>query len=211
MERGAATVYRQLRAHVGPDDLLVIFLSGHGVRDPVADKYYYLTANARYADVTGRRYGDCLSLEDFVVFADVPCRKLVILDTCHSGALQPLRQRELKAALRALQDDVVFTLTASEGGQEAVEVRERKLGRFTSRLLEALQGAADQQEGDGNGIVSWGEVVNYVQRMVTADSVGDEYQQFPTAGPLELLGVADFPLTTAGPVSQVGYARSAAP
>jgi hypothetical protein len=41
--------------------------------------------------------------------------------------------------------------------------------------------------------------VSYVQRMVTADSVGDEYRQFPTAGPLELLDVADFPLTGDGP------------
>ncbi|MHB8974164.1 MAG: hypothetical protein ACYC3X_01930 [Pirellulaceae bacterium] len=196
----------ELRTQVIPDDLLLIFLSGHGVRDPVADKYYYLTANARYTDVTGRRYGDCLSLEDFDVFKDLPCRKLVILDTCHSGALQPLRQRELKSALRALQDDVVFTLTASEGGQEAVEERDRKLGRFTSRLLEALQGAADRQEGNGDGIVSWGEVVKYVERMVTADSMGDEYQQYPTAGPSELLNIADFPLTVASEDSRIGCA-----
>ena len=195
----------ELRAHVVPDDLLLIFLSGHGVRDPVADKYYYLTANTRYTDVTGRRYGDCLSLEDFQVFNDLPCRKLVVLDTCHSGALQPLRQRELKSALRALQDDVVFTLTASEGGQEAVEERDRNLGRFTSRLLEALQGAADRQDGNGDGVVSWKEVVGYVERMVTVDSIGDEYHQYPTAGPSELLDVADFPLTVASPESRIGY------
>ena len=146
-----------------------------------------------------------MSLEDFDVFKDLPCRKLVILDTCHSGALQPLRQRELKSALRALQDGVIFTLTASEGGQEAVEERDRKLGRFTSRLLEALQGAADRQEGNNDGIVSWGEVVKYVERMVTADSIGDEYQQYPTAGPSELLNVADFPLTVASPESRIGY------
>ncbi|MHB9065936.1 MAG: caspase family protein [Pirellulaceae bacterium] len=195
----------EVRTRVTPDDLLLIFLSGHGVRDPVADKYYYLTSNVRFTDVTGRRYGDCLSLEDFEVFADLPCRKLVILDTCHSGALQPLRQRELKSALRALQQDVVFTLTASEGGQEAVEERDRNLGRFTSRLLEGLRGTADQQDGNSDGIVSWSEVVRYVERMVTADSIGDEYQQYPTSGPAELLHVADFPLTVARPESRVGH------
>ena len=188
----------QLRERVGPDDLLVVFLSGHGIRDPELDTYYYITANARYLDVTARRYGDCLTFEDFSLLADVPCRKLVILDTCHSGAVQPLRQRELKSALRALQDDVVFTLTASEGSQEAVEERNRRLGRFTSRLLEALQGAADKQDGDGNGVVSWTEVVNYVKRTVAADSAGTEQQQHPTAGPMELIEVADYPLTKAG-------------
>jgi hypothetical protein len=195
-----------LETHVMPDDVLLIFLSGHGVRDSVADKYYYLTVNTRYADVMGGRYGDCLSLEDFQVFRDLPCRKVVILDTCHSGALQPLRQRELKSALRALQEDIVFTLTASEGGQEAVEERERNLGRFTSRLLEALQGAADEREGNADGIVSWSEVVRYVEKMVTVDSIGDPYQQYPTAGPSELLNVADFPLTVGNSPSRVGYA-----
>lgn len=189
----------ELREQVNPDDLLVFFLSGHGVCDPELDSYYYVTANARYLDVTGRQFGDCLSFEDFSMFADVPCRKLVILDTCHSGAVAPLGQRELKTALRALQDDLMFTLTASEGGQEAVEQRERRLGRFTNRLLEALRGDADQQDGDHDGIVRWSEVVNYVKRTVTADSAGQEQRQYPTAGPLELVGIADYPLTRVAP------------
>jgi uncharacterized caspase-like protein len=198
----------ELREKVDPDDLLVFFLSGHGVRDSELGTYYYVTSNARYLDVTGRQYGDCLSFEDFSLFADVPCRKLVILDTCHSGAVQPLAQRELKAALRALQDDLVFTLTASEGGQEAVEQRDRKMGRFTSRLIEALQGAADQQDGDRDGVVRWSEVVNYVQRTVAADSANQEQQQFPTAGPSELWGIADYPLTGAGTPSKAGLPSS---
>ena len=53
VERGIAGVCRGTAPRIIPDDLLLIFLSGHGVRDPVADKYYYLTANARYTDVTG--------------------------------------------------------------------------------------------------------------------------------------------------------------
>ena len=94
---------------------------------------------------------------------------------------------------------------------EAVEERDRNLGRFTSRLLEALQGAADRQDGNGDGIVSWREVVGYVERMVTADSIGDEFQQYPTAGPSELLDIADFPLTVASPESRVGYDSPALP
>ena len=126
-----------------------------------------------YADVKADRFGDCVSFDDFAAFADVPCRKLVILDTCHSGAIQqPLRQQDLKAALRSLQHDLVFTMTASEGGQEAVEERERKLGRFTARLLEALEGVADDAAfgGDQDGIVTLNEAIRYVSETVTADS-----------------------------------------
>lgn len=188
----------RLREEAGPDDLLVFFLSGHGVRDEETDRYFFVSANAKYDDLKSQRFGDCLSFDDFAAFADVPCRKLVVLDTCHSGAVQqPLRQQDLKAALRALQDDVVFTMTASEGSQEAAEDQSQQLGRFTARLIEALQGAADDatRGGDANGAVTLREASSYVQATVAADSSRDQQQQHPTVGPIDLLEFADFPLT----------------
>ncbi|MGE3779803.1 MAG: caspase family protein [Pirellulaceae bacterium] len=191
----------RLRTEAGPDDLLVFFLSGHGVRDEETSRYYFVAANARYDDVKSQRFGDCLAFEDFAAFADVPCRKLVVLDTCHSGAVQqPLRQQDLKAALRALQTDVVFTLTASEGSQEAAEERGRRLGRFTSRLLEALSGAADQKVAGGNGdqVVTLQETYQYVSSALAADSVDSATIQHPTVGPIDLLDFAVLPLAAGG-------------
>jgi hypothetical protein len=183
-----------LRQEVSPDDVLMVFWSGHGVRDADAEQYYFLPANARYADIRARRFVDCLSFDELTLFADVPCRKVVVLDTCHSGAIQPSHQQAMKGALRALQDDLVLTLTASEGDQEAVD------GRFTRQLLRGIQGAADARPaGDNDGVVRWSELVNYVRQSVTADSVGGSYQQFPTAGPLELVELADFPVATVEP------------
>lgn len=184
----------ELRATAQPDDLLVIFLSGHGIRDPEDDNYYYLTANSRLSDVLARQYDDCLSFADFSRLADIPCRKLVVLDTCHSGAIQPPRQRELKAAVRALQNDMIMTLTASQGRQEAAELREKNMGRFTFHLLAGLNGSADS---DRDGMVTLPEVARYVQAMVQQESAGDEVPQVPTSGPSELLRIAQIPLTTA--------------
>ena len=94
-------------------------------------------------------------------------------------------------------DDVLYLF----GDQEAVEDKQRQLGRFTYRLVEALNGAADQSEqgGDANGVVTWKETVAYVTAAVTADSARDPdgSRQFPTAGPLELLDYARLPLTGA--------------
>jgi uncharacterized caspase-like protein len=185
----------ELRHEVTPDDVLVVFMSGHGLRDEQTGEYYYVGVDSRYDDLIERRYGSCLSLADLAPLADVPCRKLVVLDTCHAGAINPDLTRELKSALRMLQDDMIFTLTASEGHEEAVELRERKLGRFTNRLLEALRGDADRQQGNRDGVASFREVTAYVQKSVRRDSEKDVYVQNPTAGPRELLEVADFPLT----------------
>ena len=190
---------KEMSAAVSPDDLLVIFLSGHGLRDVDEGGYYYVTADAQLIDLLSGQYADCLSFSDIAAtFAEIPCRKLVILDTCHSGAIQPLHQRELKAAVRALQDDLVFTLSATEGGQEAVEDREKRFGRFTFHLLEGLRGAADQLAGNGDRQVSLDELIRYVKATVAAESSADSAgpQQFPTAGPAELIEHVQIPLTT---------------
>ncbi len=190
----------RLRQQVRPDDLLVIFLSGHGIQDDRTGDYYYVAADATLSDVKSGRYNDCLAFSDLAAFADIPCRKLVILDTCHSGAIQGDQQlhRDLKAAVRALQDDVVLTVTASTGNQEAVEVREQQLGRFTSHFLDALRGAADGEAGQRDGVVMLHEAIRYVQRTVPQEAAGEDIVQHPTAGPRELLDFVRLPLTTAG-------------
>ena len=187
----------ELKQRARPDDLLVLFLSGHGVQDEQNETYYFVTAKAAFSSLRAQQYSGCLSFEDFAVFSQVPCRKLVILDTCHSGAIEPLRQRNLKTALRAMQDDLVLTLTASEGNQEAVEDRQKQLGRFTARLLEALAGSADREvDGNRDGIVGLVEAVDYVRAKVAEESSRDTVPQFPTAGPADLLPYVDLPLTT---------------
>ena len=39
--------FKQIAPHARPTDLLVVYLSGHGVAPPGSDEYYYLTADAR--------------------------------------------------------------------------------------------------------------------------------------------------------------------
>lgn len=188
-EAAAERIADRLRADARPDDLLVVMLSGHGVQDPNGGGYQFLTAAADYAEVMAGGYADCLSLEDFAPLADLPCRKLVVLDTCHSGAIQPMRHREIKSAVRQLQQGVVMTLAASQGGEEAIE------GRFAQRLLEGLRGAADGEAGDADGVVRLDELVAYVRRTVAEDSLRQGFQQTPAAGPPELLELVRPPLT----------------
>jgi ketosteroid isomerase-like protein len=189
----------ELNSRVSPDDVLLMYLSGHGVRDAMTRDYYYVTADAKFADIKSERYGDCISMADLHIFSELPCRKIVILDTCHSGAInQPLRQWDLKAALRLLQEDVVLTLTASEGDQEAFEDKQKRLGRFTYRLIEALRGVADDvhEGGNNDGIVTFTEVAAYVKRTVADDSTGGDIRQYPTVGPIDLLDFVQIPLTS---------------
>lgn len=196
----SAEAAASLAGEVRGDDLVVIYLCGHGVRDPATGKWYFVTADARHNDLMNDRYADCLSFDDLAGFAKLPCRKLAILDSCHSGAVQPVPHTgDLKSVLRTLQDDRILTLTASEGHEEAAEDRGARLGRFTARLIEALDGAADGVTElatvPPDGIVTLEETIAYVRRTLAEDSARDGFIQRPTAGPSDLLRSIEVPLT----------------
>ncbi len=180
----------QLR-NAQPDDLIVLFISGHGLVDQATDQYYFVTANARYSDLVRHNYRDCLSFKELMSWVDVPCRKIAILDTCHSGAIQPLASDNLKTAVRSLQGDMVLTLTASEGNQLAAEYRGAQASLFTSALQATLQ---DFQDTNRNGALDWNELVLQVRNQVTRQSLIGSVAQFPTAGPTDLLDVIELPL-----------------
>lgn len=184
-----AEMSQQLKDEAQPDDLFVIFMAGHGVVDPDEQQYYFASYDLSASDVLRGVYTGSISWRDFELLADVPCRKLAFLDTCHSGAIQPLRTRDLKAAIRALQEDVVLTVAASAGNERSEEKTAWQHGAFTKTLLEGLEGAADASR---DGAVSLDELIAYVKNQVPKLTEG---RQNPTAAPDDLLSVVSLRLT----------------
>lgn len=181
----------KLKADATADDLFVIFMAGHGFVDPEAGRYYFASQDISAEDVLSGKYGDSISWKDFELLADVPCRKLALLDTCHSGAIQPLRDRDLKAAIRALQEDVVLTIAASAGHERSEEKPSWGHGAFTKTLLDGLSGAADSTH---DGAVSLDELIYYVKTQVPKLTDG---RQNPAAAPDDLLRYVSLRLTEA--------------
>jgi WD40 repeat protein len=177
--------------HIGPDDLIILFVSGHGLIDATSGEYYFVTSHARYSDLVRGNYRDCLSFQELMAWVDVPCRKIAVLDTCHSGAIQTLDSQHLKQAIRTLQSDMVLTLTASEGNQLAAEYRGAQASLFTAAIQQSLQ---QRPDSDGDGRFEWSELVGQVRKQVTAQSLAGNVPQFPTAGPKDLLQIIELPI-----------------
>jgi hypothetical protein len=95
---------------------------------------------------------------------------------------------------------LIFTLTASEGNEEAFESTEQQLSYFSASLLQALRGDADKrsQGGNENGSVDFAEVVRFVKDQVPRQVNQLGQRQYPTAAPAELLDFAEIPLTSLG-------------
>ncbi len=150
----------------GPDDIVVIFVAGHGVQDRSTGSYYFLPATATKENhvTAGVRMSD---FDEMLRVVRQSVRGVVLMmDTCHSGALR------VGAPGLVSMDDPAARLTASEGffllaatkpGEESKEYPSLRHGAFTYALLEGLQGKAD---ADGDGIVSVSELFGYVTRAV---------------------------------------------
>jgi len=150
----------------GPDDVAVIFLAGHGVQDRVSGTYYFLpfSATANNLVTAGLRMAD---FDEMIRVVRRNVRGVVVmLDTCHAGALR-LATSELlpadDAGARLSAGEGFFLLAATRPGEESTERPELGHGAFTYALLEGLAGAAD---ADGNGVLSVSDLFGYVAREV---------------------------------------------
>ncbi|HYD49331.1 MAG TPA: caspase family protein [Terriglobales bacterium] len=149
---------RDFIAKAEPTDVAAIFLAGHGVRDLLTGTYYFLPHPATRENffTRGLRVEE---LNDMVRILQRHVRHVVvILDTCHAGAL------DLRTAQMTLAEDFpihvraegVFLLAATRPGDKSKEVPRLQHGVFTYALLRALRGEAN---AGADGLLSLAELV----------------------------------------------------
>ncbi len=159
----------------GPDDVAMLFVAGHGVRDLASGSYYFLPHPAT-ADTL---LSDGLRMSDFDELLGIVRRNvgsvIVMLDTCHSGALGIPTKRMVSADEMAAQmttGEGFFLLAATKPGEESKEQSGLGHGAFTFAALEGLRGSADS---DGDGILTVSELFSYVARRVPVLTQGRQH------------------------------------
>lgn len=177
-----------------PDDQLIFFLAGHGMVDPATGTWHALPTEAEAKNITGTG----LEQHDLLSRLDLPGRPhnrlLVLMDTCHAGALgdaltsqtgrggalvdtdvRPLRDQDV--ANRGGLWAVLSAGTARDKAQEGPTYRLVSEGDsvpghglFTFAVLKAL--ATPAADRDQNGTVTLTEFLQYVTREVSTLSKG---------------------------------------
>jgi len=170
---------------IAPDDVFVLFVATHGTVED--DEYFLITSNVGITR-TERLKTDALTKTELTaLLANIPCtKKLVVLDTCHAGAIGDALQMALMTrgmsedtALKILSRAVGSTvISASSAMQEAVEGY-RGHGLFTYILLEGLLGKADKGQ---TGYIKTLDLIDYVEMEVPelADKIFKR-KQYPTS------------------------------
>jgi WD40 repeat protein len=142
-------------------DAAVIHISAHGLM--VDGQFHLLTHGVNLRDDVDLQT-DALPVgklqHELLELAKLG-RVLVLLDTCHSGALSGLgTMADPKQLAKQLAVDARITvLTASAADQTAKESRSLGHGVFTAAVLEALDRADDNK----NGVITVGEFAGYVK------------------------------------------------
>jgi uncharacterized caspase-like protein len=159
----------------GPDDVAVLFVAGHGIRDLSSGSYYFLPAPATAENLVT----EGLRMSDFDEMLRVVRRNVravvIMLDTCHAGALGIPSSRAVSADEMARQmsaGEGFYLLAATKPGEESKEQSALGHGAFTYSVLEGLRGSADT---DGDGMLSVSELFGYVARRVPALTQGQQH------------------------------------
>lgn len=158
-----------------PEDVLVLFFSGHGVRErdkKGMTKYFYLPAGTTRKTIASQG----LAWEDFSAeLARIRAGRIILLlDACHSGDVSSGASNEKVASSLAGQVGVVFT--SSSGNEYSYEDRSWGHGAFTKALLDGLRGAADFT---GDRTVDWSELQLYVSTNVRSMTRGGQNPMVP--------------------------------
>ncbi len=134
--------FEQIATKATANDILLVFLSGHGVLSD--QQFYYLTQEASALDLSGVANQVAISSDELNGWMrNIKAQKQVlILDACHSGqALQSLIVRksmpaDQQRALEKLRDMTgTYMLSASASDQSALEMGMYNRGMLTYSLL----------------------------------------------------------------------------
>ena len=140
------------------DDVVLLFLAGHGLNDD-RGKFFFMPRDARVDPDGSFRRARAISWQAFADALDLPARKIVFADACHSGGV------DNDAMARSLMETGGVVFTSSTGLQSSYEI-DAGHGAFTWALIEGLGNEAKANLIDDQWI-SMKELDTYVSDAVS--------------------------------------------
>jgi len=172
----------------GSNDVVIFFIAGHGINDDSGD-YYFLPSDAVILDDGSVRRSRAVSWREIKSLLDIPAKKIIFADTCHSEGISGKKTRGVDndRFVKELQEANAVIFTSSRGRELSQESEKWKHGAFTYAIIEGLKGKAELMK---SGRISMKELDVYVSESVPKITNGaqhpitntpDGYVNFPIA------------------------------
>ena len=186
--QGIRTALFSFLAGTQPDDLVLIFLAGHGVQDTSnPDNFFFLAHDSDVGNLGGTAVPmwDLGNVMDYTIRSQ---RIVVIADTCHSGAVlgrggvhDGKNLNFFNKYLEVLaRKKGRLVLTASQAHENSLEMATLAHGVFTNSILLGLGGSADDNPADG--VITASELVDYVRAKVPEGTAGEQHPSYSEQG-----------------------------
>ena len=138
-----------LEDKVGPEDIGLLFMAGHGITD-AKQRFYFLPVGGDPEDLRSTAIGESEIRE---AISSLAGKAMFFIDACHSAdSLKgDVAQADVTGVVnRMARADSGVIMFASSGGNElSLERADWNNGAFTEALLQGLTGGADYEK-DGN-------------------------------------------------------------
>lgn len=154
---------RYFTGSISPDDVILTFISSHGF---LLDGDFRIQGDD-YSPARQRSTSVSFKNEVVGILEDIPCKKIVMIDACHSGGARA-NPSDINFAINQL-NSVAQGLTvfaSSRGEEQSYEDPVWQNGAFTSSIIKALNGG--KADADNNRIVSLHELSSYVSNEVAS-------------------------------------------
>lgn len=146
-----------------PDDVVIIYMSGHGVEDNRST--YFLTSNSR-ADRLFSTAVKFSAIEEITnMLTERQCKVVVFMDTCHAGSMFGTNSKAVTSSLQFAAPSVIG-FYSSTSGQKSNEKKEWGNSAFTRALIDGLKGAA--ADNGAGGRITTRTLENYIFDTVTS-------------------------------------------
>ena len=157
----------QLGNRVQDGDVVMMFFSGHGIREE--EESYFITSDALW-------YINGLNTDDITTqiqkMKKKNCKVFVFMDACHSGAMAVRTKGSYMKPITLAEANVVGYYSCAEN-QKSEEKKELRNGVFTYALKEGLKGKAS----NGEGQITIYQLYDFIRQWVYSETTG---KQSPT-------------------------------
>ena len=157
------------------DDRVLVYFAGHGFVDPKSGKAFLAPYDLEPGNISGTGYS--MDQLGSVIGSKVSAKwKVLLTDSCHSGAISPEQGEIVNKSLLDLNRSM-FSMTASRARERSFESKDWGGGHgiFTYYIVRGLEGYADENK---DSIVTADELAEYTRRNVREATKG---QQNPTS------------------------------